>query len=179
MGDAVSVTVIATGFTGSSTRQVHDNPRMQATQHEGQGPALSFTSSHLHQQSTQMQVLASQIQSFENINLSAETPQSLAPLPVDNSPAAPRGSGPVFHTQPVHQSSGKDKSLPREILLAKARAYRESQSKDSVQPEQLTMHMEEPQRQSVEARSPFESDNLDVPAYLRRKRDSGANETLE
>jgi hypothetical protein len=64
--------------------------------------------------------------------------------------------------------------LPRDVLLAKARAYRDSQiTRDTAQPEQLSMNMDEamPQRLSPEpARSPFEADNLEVPSYLRRKR---------
>jgi cell division protein FtsZ len=79
-------------------------------------------------------------------------------------------------------------ALPRDILLAKARAYRESQSRgeSSPQPEQLSMNMEESIDPLAMARkmaqevgkSPFENENLEVPSYLRRKKgpDAGAPE---
>lgn len=73
----------------------------------------------------------------------------------------------------------RDKALPREALLAKARAYRDAQvNRDTTQPEQLSMLMEEtsPARLTPEpSRSPFESESLEVPSYLRRKRGLGAD----
>ncbi|MEK6556626.1 MAG: cell division protein FtsZ [Bdellovibrionota bacterium] len=70
-----------------------------------------------------------------------------------------------------------DKSLPRDLLIAKARAYREQQGAMPSEPQQLSMQMEEPADSLQNARrmaeevvkSPFDSDNLDVPAYLRRQ----------
>jgi len=68
--------------------------------------------------------------------------------------------------------------LPRDILLAKARAYRETQKPGApANPEQLTMDMgahesplEAARRMAQEvAKSPFDLRNLDVPAYLRRQ----------
>ena len=74
-----------------------------------------------------------------------------------------------------------EKPLPRDLLLAKVRQYRETQAKRSAgQPEQLEMLGTEPETQesSLEAarrlaseivRSPFDPKNLDVPTFLRRK----------
>lgn len=74
-----------------------------------------------------------------------------------------------------------EKPLPRDLLLAKVRQYRETQAKRSAgQPEQLEMLGIEPETQesSLEAarrlaseivRSPFDPKNLDVPTFLRRK----------
>jgi hypothetical protein len=82
------------------------------------------------------------------------------------------------------EAPAREKGSPREALLAKARAYRESQTREKhPQPEQLSMNMEEamPQRLTPEpSRSPFESD-LEVPSYLRRKRGLGTdqNEGIE
>lgn len=71
------------------------------------------------------------------------------------------------------------KPLPRDILLAKVRQYRESQVQQhrQPQPEQLSMDVgsnENPldaaRRMASEiVKSPFDSRNLDVPAFLRRK----------
>ncbi len=77
-----------------------------------------------------------------------------------------------------------EKPLPRDVLLAKARAYRESQAKHprgaAAQPEQLSMDMENSESSLEAARrmateivkSPFDPRNLEVPTYLRRKQRS-------
>jgi cell division protein FtsZ len=72
-----------------------------------------------------------------------------------------------------------EKPLPRDVLLAKARQYRESQNirQNQPQPEQLSMNVQEGQNSLEMARrlaneivkSPFDTKNLDVPAFLRRK----------
>lgn len=72
-----------------------------------------------------------------------------------------------------------DKPLPRDLLLAKVRQYRESQvqNQQNAPPEQLSMDMgagdhplETARRLASEiVKSPFDSRNLDVPAFLRRK----------
>src|SRR4029078_4294108 len=111
----------------------------------------------------------SKAQTFETINLSMET----AP----EAPAAPAKPAMSFPTQP--QAPQKTSSMPREALLAKARAYRESQlHRDANPPEQLSMNMDDavPTRLTPETnRSPFENDSLEVPSYLRRKRGLGAD----
>jgi cell division protein FtsZ len=71
-------------------------------------------------------------------------------------------------------------ALPRDILLAKARAYRESQGQRAreAQPEQLTMNVENTELAALEnarkmakdvVKSPFDQQSLEVPAYLRRR----------
>ncbi len=77
------------------------------------------------------------------------------------------------------KGSAADAKLPRDLLIAKARAYREAQGAQmgSQEPQQLSMQMDEPMDSLQHARrmaedvvkSPFDSDNLDVPAYLRRQ----------
>jgi cell division protein FtsZ len=76
-----------------------------------------------------------------------------------------------------------EKPLPRDVLLAKARQYRESQNlqQNRPQPEQLSMNVQEGQNSLEMARrlaneivkSPFDTKNLDVPAFLRRKQQAG------
>ncbi len=136
-------------------------------------------------------------QGYESINLSSEHQVTEVPAPVVSpsavQPIAPNASPMVDAQMPMPTSQSQinmgnvqfpmqpqvrmERSLPRDALLAKARAYRESQiQRDTLQPEQLAMNMDEamPPRLTPEpARSPFESDNLEVPSYLRRKRGLG------
>lgn len=71
----------------------------------------------------------------------------------------------------------EEKPLPRDILLAKVRQYRETQAQRTHQPEQLAMEMESSENSLEMARrlaneivkSPFDTRNLDIPAFLRRK----------
>ncbi|WII72831.1 cell division protein FtsZ [Bdellovibrio sp. 22V] len=68
---------------------------------------------------------------------------------------------------------------PRDMLLAKARAFKESQDLKSRHnnPEQLSMNVDHEQQSLEEARrmarevlsSPFSSQNLEVPAFIRKK----------
>ena len=195
MGDNVSVTVIATGFGAQAhkaaseamTQKFHTQSSISETQLMNAGMA------RLTQE-------MNQAQTYEALNLSVESPS------VENmTETISAQPSPAMNHQPVHQQPQqsyaqqiqqqqqnapqfpmnpptRDKS-PREALLAKARAYRDSQqTRDQNQPEQLSMNMEEPSRLSPEpARSPFESDSLEVPSYLRRKRGLSAdqNEGME
>ncbi len=68
---------------------------------------------------------------------------------------------------------------PRDLLLAKARAFKETQNLGNRQasPEQLSMNVDHEQQSLEEARrmarevlsSPFSSQNLEVPAFIRKK----------
>ncbi len=68
---------------------------------------------------------------------------------------------------------------PRDLLLAKARAFKESQELKARHnsPEQLSMNVDHEQQSLEEARrmarevlsSPFSSQNLEVPAFIRKK----------
>lgn len=191
MGDNVSVTVIATGFGANAMKTAND--RMHAL-HESQ--MVDAGMQRLTQQMSEPLMPPpppavpefAKPQAFETINL------SLDPAPAPEAHAIPPPPPPATASQPQMsfptQSAGpqvRTGTLPREALLAKARAYRESQvHRDaSTQPEQLSMNMEEPapMRLTPEpSRSPFAgNDSLEVPSYLRRKRGLGAdhNEGLE
>lgn len=202
MADAVSVTVIATGFGTHTFKSTSEqvNKLHSATEAQLMNAGMQRLQQDLGQQS------------YESINLSVEPAQPEMPMQMPSmplqqqqqqqqhhmAPPPPLQSGPqqMGHSQSHQQHHAqphfpmnpapRDKSLPREALLAKARAYRESQINrgEHTGPEQLSMNMEEnsPQRLTPEpARSPFESDNLEVPSYLRRKRGPGVdqNEGLE
>jgi len=194
MADAVSVTVIATGFGANAMKSSSDqiNKLHAATEAQLMNAGMARLQQDLNQQS------------YESINLSTEPSQPEMPMqmpapvmqqqtqppaqPMMPAPTPPQAQAQPQHPmQPQHQAHAqphfpmnpapqgpRERSLPREALLAKARAYRESQvGRDHTPPEQLSMNMEEnaPQRLTPEpARSPFESESLEVPSYLRRKR---------
>jgi cell division protein FtsZ len=85
---------------------------------------------------------------------------------------------PIPNQQPMQgEQKPQEKTFPRDILLAKARAYKENQEMSRQAPqEQLTMNVE-PKDQVEAARqmareygkTPFNSQNLDVPSFMRRK----------
>lgn len=164
MGDNVSVTVIATGFgTPASKAAAHPEALMSA--------GLQRLNQELSSQS------------YEAINLSVEPPPIMS-APVQPSAPAPMPAptqSPQFSLKPEPTPAPKG-ALPRDVLLAKARAYRESQMKSdgtATGQEQLSLNMDDamPPRLSPEpARSPFESDSLEVPSYLRRKRGLGTEQ---
>ncbi|MGE4133343.1 MAG: cell division protein FtsZ [Bdellovibrionales bacterium] len=175
MGDSVSVTVIATGFGTQPTRH-----------------AANLTEVQLMNAGVNRLTQELGTQTYETISLSTEmeAPVSMAeperefPLQTRHEPVAPPVSMPPPQPKaaaPAPEPTGKS-PLPRDVLLAKARAYRESQiTRDAGhQPEQLSMNMEEamPPRLTPEPpRSPFDTENLEVPSYLRRKRGFGADQS--
>ncbi len=162
MGDRVSVTVIATGFGTQPAKTVDEQISKLHAMTEAQ--IINAGVNQLLQKSEAN--LAPQ--AFESIQLRVDAVQTLSPLPLENlAPQPSKVEEPQFGLTGHARS---EKVLPRDILLAKARAYRDSQP--AVQPEQLSMNMEEEAARSAEPqpRAPFETDNLEIPAYLRRKR---------
>lgn len=200
MGDNVSVTVIATGFGTGAQKMASDQLHRLNSVTEQQ--LMNAGMSRLQEQIS--------VQSYESISLSSEpmiesvsVPQpatsfhqtqapvaTAAPAMMAQSPsptmAAPTPSAPPQQSAPPLHQPAPQKTLPRDALLAKARAYRESQTHRDhhAQPEQLSMNMDEampPRLQPEAARPPFDNDSLEVPSYLRRKRGMGAdqNEGME
>lgn len=162
MGENVSVTVIATGFGTNLHRSATEQQLMDA--------GMTRLNQEMNSQSYEALNLSVEPQAAE-VPVAQSAPQA-APAPISN-----QGANPGNVQFPVQAQARVERSLPRDALLAKARAYRESQiQRDGLPSEQLSMNVEEamPPRLTPEpARSPFESDNLEVPAYLRRKRGLG------
>lgn len=173
MGSAVSVTVIATGFGREENVIVNDQlSRLQA-----------MAEAQLAMQN-QMNVLNTTSPGLESLSpLPAETPMESTPVMPDSETIFESASDSQMPPMP---SDDDDRAplLPRDILLAKARAYRESQvrrAKD--QPEQLTMNVEDELDPLSTAKKliqegvkvPFENENLEVPAFLRRRRSPEAD----
>ena len=167
MGENVSVTVIATGFGTDNQRFVSDQmSKLQAMADVQMGMESRY------------QQLQPQPAPAPTVRPTAEVPERLSPLSLSMPERAPQTQSQLETAAQVEAERAA--SLPRDILLAKARAYRESQSRPEAgqQPEQLSMNMEESLDPLALARkmaqevgkSPFENDNLEVPSYLRRKK---------
>lgn len=181
MGDNVSVTVIATGFGTQAQKLATENLNRNSMNTVTENQLMSAGMSRLTQEMSS--------QTYESISLTVEPPpipempMISTPTPVAMPTETLMTAAPAASAQPKAgtQSFSRRESLPRDVLLAKARAYRESQmTRESTQPEQLSMNMDEamPPRLSPEPpRSPFENDGLEVPSYLRRKK--GVNEHLD
>lgn len=96
------------------------------------------------------------------------------PAPVESH--IQHGQAPVQQTPPVEIGQTEGALSARDMLLAKAKAFRDSQNamkRDN--PEQLSMiddqerQLEEARRMAREVLSPFSNQNLEVPAFIRKK----------
>lgn len=92
--------------------------------------------------------------------------------PLAAAPAMPEVENSAMAT-PLQAAPATTAATSRDILLAKAKAYREQAIRQKEGPaEQLTMEMPLDQsapKVSADLSSPFDQSNLDVPTYLRRK----------
>lgn len=178
----VYVTVIATGFNHEVRVGVSDQiNRMQA-----------MAEAQLQMQSQDQQVEV--YRSLLNSNLPESAPEKIqaptaAPTPSSMESIAVPGmkleaqampeATPLKPLEKTEQMSAETRaSLPRDLLIAKAKAYRDTHGQEvSAPPEQLSMSMDESSEALRDARkladevvkSPFSTDNLDVPAYLRKQ----------
>lgn len=164
----VRVTVIATGFGNENQKMVNDQiTRLHELAHT-QLPLSSESKTRIDP----MVEPAIEVERPSPLSSMAPTEaaevlqETLSPLASDN------GSEP----HPIKNL------LPRDILLAKAKAYRESQSTASdAAPEQLSMDVddEDLRRMSSETvKSPFDAESLETPAYLRRKQQADSEGDL-
>jgi cell division protein FtsZ len=93
---------------------------------------------------------------------------------------------PQFPMDPNQAAGNQDKALPRDLLLAKARQYRDSQGVASprmghqegtvavgMNPEQPESSLEMARRLANDMGNNYDSRNLDIPAFLRRKQPTG------
>ncbi|MCH2535667.1 MAG: cell division protein FtsZ [Bdellovibrionales bacterium] len=166
MGDEVRVTVIATGFGQESQDSVADqiNKLQQMAQAQLEMQANQNSQSAPEQQQQEVQA-----------------PQAPQQEPTQAAPANnPESIQPINNTQeaaPAEEDSQQEKALPRDMLLAKVRAYKEQQQKDQKEsPVQLSMNMDgsaeslkNARKMAEKLKSPFDSSDLDVPSYLRKR----------
>lgn len=165
LSDEVRVTVIATGF-GREEAANHLGLEQFYQGNPHLNPHVEVYSARPQMPSMQAGMPMTEPQSLRPI----EAPQMREPMMAPEQPAA------VAPTE-------EEKALPRDLLLAKARAYRENQEKKAKEPksEQLSMHMEQAESSLEKARrlaheivkSPFDqTGDLEVPTYLRRKQEA-------
>jgi cell division protein FtsZ len=192
LGDEVRVTVIATGFGVDQVKL--GVPQHYSYQTQPQQPVY-MTQSQPPPQYYQPQ--------YQPVPAPAIPQQPLPPIPqqpvyqaaVQQAPVAPVVATPVMPSTPapmVEESVAPviDPGHPqynaeaaahaaaansRDMLIAKAKAYREQALKQRELPtEQLSMEMSLDHNAAAKAAaadlsSPFDQSNLDVPTYLRRK----------
>ncbi|MCB0391480.1 MAG: cell division protein FtsZ [Bdellovibrionales bacterium] len=199
MGDAVSVTVIATGF-GDENQKLVTNQLLKLQQMAN--VQLSNVQNDILAQFTQaqnnsLQELSIQTQSQEFNFQQSEMLETLQPIEVKEEERQVTSTAPTLQPQTMPQqqvsaqtvnqsnvqvqtpkpnpmpvqdkSAEKESILPRDILLAKARAFRESQQTHvPTMNEQLTMNVDEESSPDFPS-APFDNNSLDIPSYLRKK----------
>lgn len=202
MGEEIRVTVIATGFdqhektsVSSQASQLEDflRPTEIPLSMQAQMPQMGQHQPVMPSAQNQFlnQPLPVAPQSFAQAPL-IETPVQMVQPVIQQMPQAipqavveevAQTIDPVNMQKRMSESIAPTESgsLPRDLLIAKARAYRESQDlrRGPIEPSvQLSMNMEdaaleEARRLAREAlRSPFANQNLEVPAFLRKKQQS-------
>lgn len=205
MKEEVRVTVIATGF--------------QDPEHKIAGDSMSRMQEFLNSQASRSELppipSVSPPQNLEvslgnfNLNTAPPPPTSMPILekaqpalpPIPEMPAVPVQSAaqepmaPPTPEPPPRVETPSDSPLfgsvitARDMLIAKARAFREGQEiqKKHSAPEQLSMNMENQDQPTLEearrmARevlsSPFSGQNLEVPAFIRKRQGADPNSKI-
>ena len=192
LGDEVRVTVIATGFGVDQVKLgVPQHYSYQAQPHQQQGYlAQAQQQAQYYQQQQQQQyqaapipqapVMAQPLPPIPPLQQPAYTVPSVVAAPVAApvaTPVAPMAA-PVMVEEvsaaPTAQEMIDATANSRDMLIAKAKAYREQALKQRELPtEQLSMEMSldhaNAAKSAVDLSSPFDQSNLDVPTYLRRR----------
>jgi cell division protein FtsZ len=191
--DEVRVTVIATGFSEES-RQAQSS---QYNQIKAMADAQSFLQNQMNTQPIPQQQ-AYTYQPAVEVSAPIATPSVVAPaIPQEQVaaivPQAPMEEPPQIFETPIAaapvaeqqeqvaektpEQIEEDNMLPKDKLLAKARAYREKQLQEGGAKKTFEqMNFEELERNPIEkarqmargVTSPFDQ-NLDVPAFMRRQ----------
>lgn len=202
LGDEIQVTVIATGFEYQQPKEAgqHLSQQMQDFLHRQPGqPNMTMVNPVAQPQNTTlyhplsqqplssnnqyMQAAPSQNTYYNPIPANPQ-PSPLMHQPVMPPPAVPSQQELVSSSleglgEPVRKMNEsiqptESGSLPRDLLIAKARAFRENQDVKGRGVDTPSSHvdesaLEEARRLAREAlRNPF-SQNFEVPAFLRRK----------
>lgn len=185
LGDEVRVTVIATGFGVEQVKlgvpqhysyQAQPQQPVYMTQQQAQ-PAY-YQPQYQPQPAPQpipqqpLPPIPPMQQQTYQVPVAAPVMTAPPPAPVVEEVVAPvEVPAPQFHAEAHPQQQVNANS--RDLLIAKAKAYREQALKQREIPtEQLSMEMSldhTAAKSSVDLSSPFDQSNLDVPTYLRRK----------
>ncbi len=188
MGDEVRVTVIATGFGDENQKMISDQIsklKMMAQANLAQMPPSS------------PDLTMPEVPNHQNRMVSSQ-PESLSPEPVtqidESTLNGAQGLTPPLST-PVNVQADTSANgpvaengvLPRDLLMAKVKAFKQSQMTSVGDPEtpsqeQLTMNIEEGYQEGRKVESspssPFKAENLEIPSYLRKQQnlnDQGRN----
>ena len=195
MTDEVRVTVIATGFSDPEHKRLGADSmnRMQEflntapsnSMQQMQMPHVPPIQQPVFQQPVQMpvqQMMPQQpVQPMTQPVWSAQVPTAAPQMPADHSVPPVYMATPPQQPEPISPVGNSDVLSARDMLIAKAKAFKDSQDfkiKQTASPEQLSMNVEAQEQQSLEdarrmARevlsSPFSSQNLEVPAFIRKR----------
>ncbi len=173
----------------SQTQQFPPQPYYQPQQHTYQQPAHQM--GQQQQQNYQQPVMSNPLPPLENVQ------QNVHGFVVENAPLDLQNDMTMTMNQPSHQhvhtnSNGYSSAVSpvtvvtsapesnsqtaRDLLLAKARAFRENQtampSEEKANPEQLSMMDEEKSREEAKKMA---RDILEVPAFIRKKQSFDLN----
>lgn len=164
---------------GTMMPQMPQMPQMPAMHQYQQPPAMPAELPPI--QAVQNSVLNYTYQQpMEAPVQAAPQPPVAQPVPAMPAPTMAEMPTPIAPVAATPQPNPAEATLsPRDMLMAKARAFKESQelkAKHS-QPEQLSMNVDQETQSLEEARkmarevlsSPFANQNLDVPAFIRKK----------
>lgn len=192
MTDEIRVTVIATGFNDPDVNARNLGYVPNINQVMNSSPSISMPRIELPQVPSFAQ--QNYQPSVEQQPMQQASPHSAPPVyqaqvvmpqppPVVPQPAFQAAQTPHHHNQAHGVVNPNPEAMvsARDMLIAKARAFKESQDikqKHSSHPEQLSMNVDRSEEQSLEearrmARevlsSPFSGQNLEVPAFIRRR----------
>jgi len=196
MGDEVRVTVIATGFASPDQKTITTetlaqmqsflNANPPAMQMQAQAPQVMMPPPPAPVELPPISTVQSTVMNYTQEAVlppvmpqapSLISPVMAAPIaPIYMAPAAPLVTPPVDIPTPIAPTESAMNS--RDILMAKARAFKESQELKLkyAQPEQMSMNietdpsLEDARRMAREVlSSPFGNQNLDVPAFIRKR----------
>ena len=163
MSDEVRVTVIATGFGDENQKMISDQISKLK---------LMAQANILNSMPAEQDAPEGLSQSMSH-TMNPQMAETLSPQPT--MPAMEKPAMEPNLTQPLSTPVVPTEALPRDILMAKVKAFKDSQDPQStaMQPEQLTMNVDEGFSDAgvMESTpsSPFDSENLEIPSYLRKQ----------
>lgn len=181
LGDEVRVTVIATGFGAEAVKLAGPNMYSYQVQQAPQYPSHPQYYAPQAPQYPQPQPAMPQYQ--QQMVPPAppavpQPPQVAAQMPSQTH--VPHQAPPPVDFVEEPANAGDPAVSPRDMLLAKAKAYREQAMKQKDVPqEQLSMEVNldhSGNKKAPDLASPFDQSNLDVPTYLRRKNTEGTTD---
>jgi len=178
ISDEVRVTVIATGFSDPDKKNQSVDPMSRINDFLGTGQSLNVQPKIELPNTSQTDAMVISVnqqifewqQQMQQLMQNLQHAQSSSAIPVSTSLTHPESktvsqnsnvnSEQNHHAEKKNGSQPNDAALAREALIAKAKAFRESQEK---KPEQLVMNVE----LSESGQSHHHS--LEVPAFIRKR----------